>query len=267
MTERVELYNASYGNFADTIYQNIRLETFGEDIGQNSWLTVNEYRRFLNWLELKSSSKVLEIASGSGGPALFVARTFGCSILGVDINEKGIVNANELSKTQHLNHIAAFQLVDAGKSLPFPPSQFDSIICIDSINHLPDRLNVLKEWHRVLKTGGRLLFTDPIIVTGILSNEEIAIRSSIGFFLFTAVGEDERLIKEAGLELLVYEDSTENMALISKRWYDAREKYRDNLLKIEGKKTFEGQQQFLYVAHQLAHEKRLSRLVFVANKK
>jgi SAM-dependent methyltransferase len=62
------------------------------------------------------------------------------------------------------------------------------------MSHLPGRLQILKEWYRVLHPGGRLLYTDPIIVTGLLSYEEIAIRSSIGYFLFTPPGEDERLL-------------------------------------------------------------------------
>jgi hypothetical protein len=41
---------------------------------------------------------------------------------------------------------------------------------------------------RVLRRGGLLLFTDPIIVSGILANDEIAIRSAIGCFLFTPEG-------------------------------------------------------------------------------
>ena len=59
-------------------------------------------------------------------------------------------------------------------------------------------------------------------MTGLLSNEEIAIRSSIGYFLFAPPGEDARLISEAGFVLERTEDTTENMATISKGRHDAR---------------------------------------------
>ena len=50
-------------------------------------------------------------------------------------------------------------------SLPFDDATFDVVTCIDAINHFPDRLAVLREWHRVLKSGSRLLFTDSVTVT------------------------------------------------------------------------------------------------------
>jgi cyclopropane fatty-acyl-phospholipid synthase-like methyltransferase len=195
-----------------------------------------------------------------------MARTTGCRVLGTDNNESGIANANRMAEEQGLASKARFQLADAGQPLPFEKEMFDAIVCIDAINHLPNRPRVLAEWHRVLKPNGRLLFTDPIIVTGSLSGGEIAVRSSIGYFLFVPVGENERLLKETGFELLRLEDATENEAQVSKRWRDAREQRRDELIKIEGEMTFEGLQRFLAVVCRLSSERRLSRFVFAAGK-
>ena len=54
---------------------------------------------------------------------------------------------------------------------------------------------------RVLRAGGRLVFTDPLVVTGALTADEIAVRSSIGFFLFVPAGLDERLLDQAGFDV------------------------------------------------------------------
>ena len=48
------------------------------------------------------------------------------------------------------------------------------------MNHFPDPLAVLREWHRVLRVGHRALFTDPVVITGPVTNDELALRSSIG---------------------------------------------------------------------------------------
>lgn len=266
MSDSVDLYNSAYGNFATDLLGQVRREAFGVDIGQNSWLTADEYLRFFEWLELKPTSNVLEVGCGAGGPALFMARTRGCHIIGIDNNENGITTANKMSQEQGLASMVRFQFADAGQPLPFEDETFDSIVCIDAINHLPNRSQVLAEWQRVLKPEGQILFTDPITVTGLLSNEEIAIRSSIGYFLFAPIGEDERLIKEAGFELIRCEDVTDNEVKISKQWHDARAKRRDDLIRIEGEERFEGLQRFLSVVYKLSIERRLSRLVFTARK-
>ncbi len=266
MADSSNFYALTYGHFAHPVLAEIRQETFGEDIGQNSWVTADEYRQYLSWLELDAASHVLDIASGSGGPTLFLTRTVGCHVTGLDINPSSTTAANEWAHSLGLDALVHFHHGDASQRLPFEDHAFTAVICIDSMNHLPGRLQVLKEWYRVLRPGGRLLFTDPIIVTGILSNEEIAIRSSIGYFLFTPPGEDERLVQEAGFALVRTLDMTENNAVVPKRWHEARARHRNELVKIEGEAEFEKTQRFMAVVHTLASERRLSRFAFLAQK-
>jgi SAM-dependent methyltransferase len=266
VSESVDLYNATYSHFGEAVLARVRREAFGEDIGQNSWLTADECRTYCAWLCLGPDARLLEVGCGSGGPALFIARTTGARVTGVDINAHGIAAGNAMAHHQQLDARVHFEQVDASTALPFADAHFDALLCIDAINHLPDRLNVLREWRRVVKTEGRILFTDPITMTGLLSNEEIAIRSSIGYFLFAPPGEDARLIAEAGLQVERVEDMTENMVTISQRRHDARMRAREELLALEGEQTYHGQQRFLAMVHQLSSERRLSRYAFLSRK-
>jgi ubiquinone/menaquinone biosynthesis C-methylase UbiE len=266
MSEPLKFYDNTYGNFSESILQEVRNEAFGMDIGQNSWLTYDEHLKFILHLRANPLSRILEVACGSGRPALRIAEVSGARVVGIDINEKGISTAKELARTMKLDSLVQFQVADGSKSLPFDDESFDSLICVDSINHLPNRQSVLREWCRVLKPGGRLLFTDPITVTGILSNVEIAIRSSVGFFLFTPPGVDEIILKESSFELLDKEDLTSNMEVVSKRWYEARSKRREALVKIEGEVEYEGLQKFLEVTHTLSCERRLSRFAYLGKR-
>lgn len=266
MPTPVDLYNNVYGDFASEAEASVRKATYGEDLGQSSWLTADEWLTFADYLGVTTASEVLEIGSGSGGPAVYLAQSRGCRVTGVDINQHGVRNAGLLANARGVARRVQFQCVDASPPLPFPAGRFDAVVSNDAICHIGQRLSVLRDWHRVLRPGARMLFTDAMILTGIVSHEELAIRSSIGFYLFVPPGENERLIREAGFDLLAVHDVTENAALVSRRWHDARAAHRDALVAREGERNFEGLQRFLACVHTLSIERRLSRFCYVAEK-
>ena len=253
--------------FADDLYASLRGEAFGEDIGQNSWLTADEQRIFCEWLALGPSSELLEVASGSGGPALFTAETTGCRVTGVDIHEAGVAVASDAACERGLAERVRFVVADAREGLPFEDGSFDAVICVDSINHLYERAAVLGEWYRVVRSGGRILFTDPITVTGLLRREEMIVRSGgMGEFVFTPPGLDEGLIAEAGFVDVSVEDRSENPAWVGDRWHAARARRTAELDELEGAEQNARRQEFLLTAATLAREGRLSRFAYLARR-
>jgi len=266
MNARVDFFYNNYANFGGNVLAAVREETFGRDIGQNSWLTADEYDRFIEWLGISSSSRVLEVASGSGGPAMYLARKMGCEVTGVDLNPYGVAAAGHAVTSSGAALRVSFRMADANSTLPFGDGAFDALLCIDSMNHFPDRLQTLKEWRRVLKPGGRAVFTDPVVITGPVTNEELAQRSSIGLFLFVPGACNEELIMKAGFKIVSQLDATENAALVSRRWREARQRFRDDLLRIEGEERFAGVQEFLGAVHRLSSERRLSRIAYLVEK-
>jgi SAM-dependent methyltransferase len=264
LTKEVRLYDSHYSQLSADPQVAVRRRTYDEDLGQASWLTAAQASEFFRLLELGPGQRALEVACGSGGVTCRMATETGAACVGVDINPHGIEAAETRARDQGLSSLVSFQLADAAQRLPFPDHSFDAIFCNDSINHIPDRLHVFGDWHRVLRPGGRVLVTDPIVVTGQLTKEEMRVRSSIGYFLFTPAGCNERLLAEAGLVVREVRDVTEEMASISRRWREAREELRAALVELEGAEGFEGVQRFLTVAHTLASERRLSRVMYLA---
>jgi hypothetical protein len=118
----------------------------------------------------------------------------------------------------------------------------------------------------VLKPGGRAVFTDPVLITGPVTNDELAQRSSIGIFVLVPRGHNEELIVKAGFKLASQLDLTENASLVSRRWREARARFRDELVRMEGEAQFEGVQKFLGAVHRLTAEKRLSRVAYFVEK-
>lgn len=186
-------------------------------------MTAAEWLRFADQLDVREHSHVLEVGSGSGGPAVYLAAARGCRVTGIDINEHGIRNGEHLAAVKGVADRVAFHVADASKPLPFPPGAFDAVLSNDAMCHISNRLDVLTKWHRVLRLRGRMLFTDAMIVTGLVSQEELAVRSSIGWYLFVPPGENERLIARAGFRLLSSQDVTAAAEVIAQRWHVARE--------------------------------------------
>jgi ubiquinone/menaquinone biosynthesis C-methylase UbiE len=259
-------YDANFNSFQTSLYEQVRREAFGEDIGQNSWLTAAEQDKFLKWLNLSPGKRFLDVACGSGGPALRLAATTGASVIGIDVHENAIAAGNALAAQRGMSQVAEFRVVDAAQRLPFSDNTFDAVTCIDALNHLPDRPRVIAEWARLLKPKGRLLFTDATIVTGPLTNAEIAVRSSSSFYMFVPAGYDEQVLAQTGLRVIVAENVTRNTADIAERRRLARESHARELREVEGDQAFASQQEFLAIASRLAKEERLSRFVFVAEK-
>jgi SAM-dependent methyltransferase len=267
MVAAVDLYSNVYAHFESRAEAAVRERAFGEDIGQSSWITAAEWLRFADQARVQDHSHVLEVGSGSGGPAVYLATARGCRVTGVDINEHGVRNGEHLAVVKGVADRVTFHIGDASKPLPLSSASFDAVLSNDAMCHISNRQDVLAEWHRVLRPGGRMLFTDAMIVTGLVSQDELAVRSSIGWYLFVPPGENERLIGDAGFTLLSSDDVTESAAVIAQRWYEAREQYREDLVQREGAANFDGLQRFLACVHRLAIEHRLSRYCYLAEKR
>jgi SAM-dependent methyltransferase len=266
MSEKAKLYDDAYANYELEIYRQIRIETYGEDLGQTSWVTTGEANEIPASLELTAKSLVLEIGCGSGKYALRVATQTGCSLVGIDINSHGIHNANRLATNAGLNSRVDFEEFDAAQKLSFKDCSFDGAFSNDALCHVPGRAAAVAEIHRVLKPDGCFFFSDALIVGGMLSFEEIATRSSIGYYIFSPPGENEKLIVAAGFRIISVKDTTIAAAQISKRWHDARIRRKEELIALEGQAAFDTTQRFLQCVHRLTSEKRLLRYTYLARK-
>jgi SAM-dependent methyltransferase len=263
MNELVNLYQSTYSHFEEGVLKEIRLETYGTDIGQNSWTTADEYRQFASWLNLSADSHVLEIGCGTGGPANYLSQISQCYVTGTDVSADGIAQAKSYASS---NRKLRFLQTDGTPDFPFLEDLFDAIICIDAINHIPEREKIFSSCYRVLKPGGKILFSDPVVISDLISFDELKVRSSIGYFVFPIPGVNDRLLETVGFEMERIEDGTENMAQVSIKWKQARERKKEALLKVGSPETYYGLQDFLTMVNMLANNRKLRRIIYLANK-
>ena len=278
MSTHVDLYDNAYARAQHDLYRQVRTETYGHDLGQTSWVTAAESARIPELLNLTADSAVVEIGCGSGLYALDLVSRLGCRIVGLDLNLHGIATATQLAQAAGLDALARFQQCDASQPLPFPVASpdaspdcgfdagFDAAFSNDALCHIAGRSNLLHELYRVLRPGGRLLFSDALIIGGLIGAEELATRASIGPYFFSPPGENERLLSAAGFTILSVTDTSDEAAGIALRWHEARLRRREALTALEGSERFEGLQRFLACVHTLTSERRLLRHLYLAEK-
>jgi len=110
-------------------------------------------------LGLTPEKRVLDVASGKGASAFFLAERFGCHVVGVDYGGQNVANANELADTKGLADRVHFEYGDAER-LPFLDASFDVVLCECAFCTFPDKFAAAREFARVLRPKGHVGLSD-----------------------------------------------------------------------------------------------------------
>lgn len=115
-------------------------------------------------LGLTRDSVVLDLGSGFGGSARYLAETYGCRVLALNLSEVENQRHKQLNSARGLTD--RIEVVDGSfEDIPYPADQVDVVWSQDAFLHSGNREQVLKEIARVLRPGGHLIFTDPMAAT------------------------------------------------------------------------------------------------------
>ncbi len=184
-------------------------ETNDEPIFDASRRTVAHMADLLG--ELSPEDRVLDLGAGYGGAARYLARTFGCKVVAYNLSEVENERNREMNACENLDHL--IEVVDGSfENLPYENEQFDIVWSQDAFLHSGNRVDAVREAARVLKPGGRLIFTDPMqaddcpegVLTPILERIHLDTLGSPAFYREQA--------REAGLEEIGFEDHTPQLA-------------------------------------------------------
>ncbi len=103
--------------------------------------------------------RVLDVAGGKGESAIFLARKFGCQVVGVDFGPENVREANARALSAEVAGLVSFVEGDAER-LAFPDAAFDAVICECAFCTFPDKGSAASEFARVLRLGGRVGMSD-----------------------------------------------------------------------------------------------------------
>ncbi len=186
----------------------------GEDIHVGLYQTPDEsifdasrrtVERMASKVDLSKDKKVLDVGAGYGGAARFLAKTYGCPVVALNLSEVENERDRKMNQEQGLAHLIEV-VDDSFESLPYPDESFEVVWSQDAILHSGEREKVIQEVARVLKPGGDFVFTDPMqaddcpkgVLQPILDRIHLESLGSPGFY--------KQACEKAGLKFVEFED-------------------------------------------------------------
>lgn len=157
---------------------------------------------------LDAAKHVLDVGSGVGGTSRCLAKAFGCRVTGIDLTDEYCRAAAMLSAKTGLEHLVDFRQGDATK-LPFDDQSFDVVWTEHVAMNIPDKTQLYKEMHRVLRPGGTLAIYDVLAgPSGPVLFPVPWARTPDTSFLVSP-SELRKLLEEAGFTITDWSDTTE----------------------------------------------------------
>jgi SAM-dependent methyltransferase len=182
----------------------------------------------------------------------------------VEISPSALRVGRERAASLGIDALLSVQEADLNEPLPFEPGSFDAAMSLDVVLHLRNRSKLFNEVARLLRPGGRFLFSDAGVVTGSVSNEEVHKRSVHGYIQLVAAGWNEGLLEPAGFRLLETENRTMSVLTNASGRLAAMQAHRAELEEVSSAADFESQQDYLETVIELSRRGALSRVMYLA---
>ncbi len=154
--------------------------------------------------ELTPQSHVLDLCSGIGGPARYLARTYGCRVTGIDLSEFNHRTASLRTKAAGLDELVDFHCGDA-LDPPFPNNSFSHVFGCEAWCYFPDKVQLYRVAHRMLKSAGMVGFLEAAC------DAPVVLRAGehLGAVQYESIADYSSKLQEAGFCAIRTFDTTE----------------------------------------------------------
>jgi SAM-dependent methyltransferase len=156
---------------------------------------------------IAAGMSVLDVGAGVGGPARFLATTYGCRVTGVDLSAAFVDAARYLTARTGQSELVSFETASA-LELPFDDGRFDLVWLQHVAMNIPDRAGLYREIRRVLKVGGRFATYDVVMRGGDPLYPVPWARTPATSFVLSA-DTTRDAVEAAGFRTLVLQDDSE----------------------------------------------------------
>ncbi len=207
------------------------------DIGQQSFITPGYLDEIVRRININKGSYILDVGSGVGGPAIYIASKTGCRIAGIDISDVGVEMSRKLAKRSGLKDNTEFHLGNAMKT-PFDDDTFDIALSLNVMNVFEDKIGLFKEVRRVLKRGGIWAFLSGTF--DMPDDPEVKRKMARGYLIpqyYDSLPNYRDKLKKAGFEIEEITEYVSDFRVQNKKWGDAYKKHYEEIAKEQGKEN------------------------------
>ncbi len=131
---------------------------FPEEFGHISFTTLPELQRIATELRLSPGNTLVDLGCGMAGPALWVARETRANLVGVDASRVATEQASARAARLGLGDQARF-VVGRFDHTGLEAASVDGAMSEDALQYAPDKKAAMTEAARILRSGGRFVFT------------------------------------------------------------------------------------------------------------
>ena len=157
-------------------------------------------RKVTDTLGLRAGERVLDAGCGPGETAVYLATTFGVDVTGITVSDYEIEQGNRRAAAAGVADRARFRYGDF-MALSYPDNSFDAVLALESLQNAPDLRQVLSEFHRVLRPGGRVTFSDFSLESPVHDKRVATFMRTLKLGVLPTLPEWLELVRDAGFEV------------------------------------------------------------------
>lgn len=187
---------------------------------------------------IQSGHHVLDVCSGMGGPARWLAHRIGCRVTGLDVTVSRVESAQRLTRRAGLDHLVDFVRGDA-TAMPLPDAAYDVLISQEAWAHIPDKAKLIAECARVLKPRGTIAFTNIITRQPLTAEEETRLAAKMHSPRIPSPQDYLNLLRANGFSITACEDLSAAWTIILAGRLEMYRSLRDTTVARFGEAHFE----------------------------
>jgi cyclopropane fatty-acyl-phospholipid synthase-like methyltransferase len=213
------------------------------DLDQWHYHGIDAIRAAADQLALLPTSRVLDVGSGVGGPARYLAHTFRCRVTALELQPKLNAIAVDLTQRSGLSERVTHVLGDA-LAYPFADAEFDAVVSWLAILHIPDRPRLFKRLARALRSGGGCYVEDLCMRAPFAPEDLRDLREVVFGVSVTSIEDYAKDMRAAGLVEVAATDLTSDWAPYAAERLRLWRQNRESYARVHGEGAYAAQEKF-----------------------